>query len=83
LLERAEKEIGFSMANGMFKIKMDIDRHGPRRMPDNCKNLDPPYFSFLSSENKGLNTEQDYNGIISLAELDFPILISAFRKKKN
>ncbi len=31
----------------------------------------------------GLNTEQDYNGIISLAELDFPILISAYRKKKN
>ncbi len=37
----------------------------------------------LSSENKGLNTEQDFNGIISLAELDFPILISAYRKKKN
>jgi hypothetical protein len=33
----------------MFKIKMDIDRHGPRRMPDNCKNLNPPYFSLPST----------------------------------
>jgi hypothetical protein len=49
LLERAEKEIRFSM----FKIKLDIDRHGPRRMPDNCKNLNPPYFS-LPSTFKGL-----------------------------
>jgi hypothetical protein len=24
----AETEKGFSMANGMFKMKMDIDRHG-------------------------------------------------------
>ncbi len=49
LLERAEKEIRFSMAKGMFKIKMDIDRHGPTRMPDNCKNLNPPYFSLPST----------------------------------
>jgi hypothetical protein len=28
-LERAETEIHLSMANGMFKMKMDIDRHGP------------------------------------------------------
>ncbi len=33
LLERAEKEIRFSMANGTFKMKMDIDRQGPRLMP--------------------------------------------------
>jgi hypothetical protein len=45
LLERAETEIRFSMANGTFKMKMDIDRHGPRLMPNNCKNLNPPYFS--------------------------------------
>ncbi len=45
LLERAEKEIRFSMANGMFKTKMDINRHSPRLMPNNCKNLSPPYFS--------------------------------------
>ncbi len=32
LLERAETEIRFSMANGMFKIKMDIDRHCPRHV---------------------------------------------------
>jgi hypothetical protein len=44
-LEQAETEIRFSMANGTFKIKKDIDRHGPRLMPSNCKNLDPPYFS--------------------------------------
>ncbi len=35
----------FSMANGTFKMKMDIDRHGPRLMPNNCKNLNPPIFS--------------------------------------
>jgi hypothetical protein len=45
LLEQVETEIGFSMANGTFKMKMDIDRHGPRLMPNNCKNLNPPFFS--------------------------------------
>jgi hypothetical protein len=44
LLERAETEIPFWLANGMLK-KMDINRHGPRLMPNNCKILDPPYFS--------------------------------------
>jgi hypothetical protein len=29
--------------------KMDIDRHGPRLMPNNCKNLNPPYFSLPST----------------------------------
>jgi hypothetical protein len=43
------KKICFSMANGMFKTKMDIDLHGPRLMPNNCKNLDPPYFSLPST----------------------------------
>jgi hypothetical protein len=37
------------MANGTFKIKMDIDPHGPRLMPNNCKNLKPPYFSLPST----------------------------------
>jgi hypothetical protein len=45
LLERAETEIGFSIANGTFKMKMDINRHGPRSLPSNCKNLNPPNFS--------------------------------------
>ncbi len=49
LLERAEKEICFSIANGMFKLKMDIDRHGPRLMTNNYKNLNPPYFSLPST----------------------------------
>ncbi len=48
-LERAEKEIRFSMANGTFKMKMDIDCHGPRLVPNNCTNLNPPYFSLLST----------------------------------
>jgi hypothetical protein len=26
-------------------MKMDIDRHGPRPMPNSCKNLNPPNFS--------------------------------------
>jgi hypothetical protein len=46
LLDRAEKEIHFSMTNGTFKMKTDIDRHGPRLVPNNCKILNPPYFSF-------------------------------------
>jgi hypothetical protein len=49
LLERAEKEIRFSMASGMFKTKMDINRYGPRLMLNNCKNLNPPYFSLPST----------------------------------
>ncbi len=49
LLEKAENEIRFSMVNGMFKTKLDIDRHGPRLMPNNCKNLNPPYFSLPST----------------------------------
>jgi hypothetical protein len=42
----------FLMANGTFKMKMDIDRHGPRLMPSNCKNLNPPYFSLPSTFKK-------------------------------
>jgi hypothetical protein len=33
------EEIRFSMENGTFKIKMDIDSQDPRLMPNNCKNL--------------------------------------------
>ncbi len=51
LLERAETEIRFSMANVMFKNKMDIDRHGPRRMPNNYQHLDPVYFSLPTTFN--------------------------------
>ncbi len=29
----------------MFKMEMDIDRHGPRPMPNNCKSFNPPNFS--------------------------------------
>jgi hypothetical protein len=43
------KEIHFSMANGTFNMKMDIDCHGPRLMPNNCKNHNPPYFSLPST----------------------------------
>jgi hypothetical protein len=32
-------------------MKMDIDRHGPRLMPNNCKNLNRPYFSLPSTFN--------------------------------
>ncbi len=74
LLERAEKEIRFSLANGMFKIKMDIDHHGPRRMPDNCKNLNPPYF-LLPSTFKGQFTEHE------LFKSQKPV--SAFRDKRR
>ena len=51
LLERAETEIGFSLGNDMFKMKMDINRHDPRPMPNNCKNLNPPNFSLPTTFN--------------------------------
>jgi hypothetical protein len=35
----------------MFKKKMDIDRHGPRPMPNNCKNFNPPTFSLPTTFN--------------------------------
>ncbi len=52
LLERAETEIRFSMANGTFKMKMDINRHGHKLMPNNCKNLNPPYFLLPTTFNE-------------------------------
>jgi hypothetical protein len=36
-----------------LKTKMDIYRHGPRLMPNNCKNLNPPYFSLPTTFNVG------------------------------
>jgi hypothetical protein len=45
MLDRPETEIRFVLGNGMFKMKIDIDRHGPRPMPNNCKNFNPPNFS--------------------------------------
>jgi hypothetical protein len=39
------------MANGMLKMKMDIDRHGPRLMPNSCQHLDPLYFSLPTTFN--------------------------------
>jgi hypothetical protein len=44
------------MANGMFKMKMDIDRQGPRLMPNNWQHLDPPYFSIPSTFKRLLHT---------------------------
>ncbi len=52
LLERAETEICFSLANGMLKMKMVIDSHGPKLMPNNCQHLDPAYFSFPTTFNE-------------------------------
>jgi hypothetical protein len=37
---------GNKFINGM---KMDIDRHGPRLMANNCQHPDPPYFSLPST----------------------------------
>jgi hypothetical protein len=42
----------FLNGNGMFEMKMDIDRLGPRLMPNNCKNLNPHYFSLPSTFKK-------------------------------
>jgi hypothetical protein len=33
------------------KRKMDIDRHGPRQMPNNCQHLDPPNVSLPTTFN--------------------------------
>ncbi len=44
VLERAETEIRFALANSMFRTKMDIDRHGPRLVSNSCKNRNPTKF---------------------------------------
>jgi hypothetical protein len=33
-------------------MKIDIDRHGPRPMPNNCKNFNPPNFSLPTTFKK-------------------------------
>jgi hypothetical protein len=67
LLERPEKEKHFSMAKSTFKMKMDIDRHSPRLMPNNCKNLNPPYFSLPSTfKAKKAKKSQDSPTLITL-----------------
>jgi hypothetical protein len=71
LLERAEKEIRLSMANGMFKMKMDIDRHSPRHMPNHCKNLNPPYFSLQSTFNLIFRWSVDFNPAIHVGGITF------------
>jgi hypothetical protein len=38
----------FLNANSTFKMKININRHGPRLMPS-CKNLNPSYFSLPST----------------------------------
>jgi hypothetical protein len=41
--------IMYLMANGMFKKKITLDRHGLRLMPENCQHLDPPNFSLQTN----------------------------------
>jgi hypothetical protein len=68
LLERAETEIRFVLANGMFKMKIDIDRHGPRPMPNNCKNFKPANFSLpttFKAVEVTVNTKEENSGFLS------------------
>jgi hypothetical protein len=40
---------------------MDIDRHSPRLMPNNCQHLDPPYFSLPTTfklQNTGFSVQR-------------------------
>ncbi len=30
------------MANGMFKMKITLDRHRPKPLRNNCQHIDPP-----------------------------------------
>jgi len=46
------------MANDMYK-KMDIGRHGPRLMPNNCQIFDPPYFSLPTTFKKNFEEMVD------------------------
>ncbi len=39
------------MANGMFKTKIAVNRHGPRLMHNNCKNFNPSPFSLPTTFN--------------------------------
>jgi hypothetical protein len=42
---QAEVETHILMADGKFKFKIDINRHGPRLIHDTSPHLDPPYYS--------------------------------------
>ncbi len=75
LLERAETEIRFWMANGMFIKIMEFDRHGPRQMPKNCQILDPPYFSLPTSIIEDFFRDlvhETFRGFSTLLYLNFP-----------
>ncbi len=37
------------LCNDMFKTKVNINRHGPRLLPNTRQRLDPPYFSLLTT----------------------------------
>ena len=49
LLEQAETEIDFLQENPKFKIKLTLDRRGPRPIPNYSRLCDPPSFSLLST----------------------------------
>ena len=49
MLEQAEREMTILQENAMFKIKMTLDRRGPRPIPNYGQLLDPPSFSLLST----------------------------------
>jgi len=46
LLLQAETEIHILTTDGMFKMKIKVDRCGSRLPPNTRQHFDPPYFSF-------------------------------------
>jgi len=57
LLERAEMKY---VSQWQTTLSKDIDRHGPRLMPNNCKNFNPPNFSLLSTFNGSCPPQNHY-----------------------
>jgi hypothetical protein len=47
----SRKENMFLNGKRHVQNEMDIDGHGPKLMPNNCKNLNPPYFLLPSAFN--------------------------------
>jgi hypothetical protein len=71
---------GNRFLNAKKNVQNDIDRHGPRLMPNNCKNLNRPNFSLPSTfkvlkffdADPGSGMEKFGSGINIGSATDFP-----------
>ncbi len=50
----------------MFKMKITLDRHGPRLMDNNYQHLDPPNFSLPSTFEKILQCMKNHKSALKV-----------------